>query len=298
MHPVRAILILFLLGIIQTAQAQYGRQLTPIYVDGTSYQNKGWFVSPGITYMLPEDRNEKRTEYMQRQDQLDTLYDGNFKRKGRVGLYLEVGRHHFLTASPIINHLDYGIHFKMLRGRENFEGTTFLPPTPTPVVDQSLFSESFAGGFFNASNIWQVTDHHWIQNSIGLNAEYRVISKRQMEVPFGASHTFPNAFIAQAHYKLGFGWRPEPGIYILTMLETPIITAYPWENGKSTLPYFTGRYRPLILTLRIAWLSKAKERSCENQPGKNAPNLDKKRRKKTSNSLFGDDAKRMKGIKE
>lgn len=292
------LLFVLLVCISNGLLAQRGKQLTPLYVEGASFQNKGWFISPGITYMLPEDRREFRTDYVTNNDNTDTIYSGDFTRAGKIGLYLEAGRHHFVRNRVLLHHLDYGIHFKMLRGREDFEGITNLNNTFVPVSNRSTYSESFAGAFFNASNIIQISDNHWIQNSLGVNVDYRVISRRASDIDFGATNGFPNTLLGQLHYKLGFGWKPDPGIFIMPMIETPILTAYPWEDGKSTLQYFVGRNRPLILTVRIQWLSKQQSRSCENQPGKNSPDLDKKRRKKSSNSLFGDDAKKMKGIKK
>jgi hypothetical protein len=291
--------LVILVGLGYQAFAQRGKQLTPLYVDGTAFQNKGWFVAPGFTYMLPEMRNEQRTEYFTSSDNRDTLYTGDFKRAGRIGLYLEAGRHHFIRNRYVLDHIDYGIHFKMLRGKESFAGESHYGQAAlVPVNNQSTYSESFAGAFVNFSNILQLNNTHWIQNSLGLNLDYRVISKRNTEIDFGATSLFPETFLTQIHYRLGFGWKPEPGIFIMPMIETPLLTAYPWDDGKSTLQYFVGRNRPLIFTLRIQWLSKQESRSCENQPGKNNPDLDKKRRKKSTNSLFGDDAKKMKGIKK
>jgi len=274
--------------------AQRGRQLTPIYIPGTAYKNTGWFISPGITYMLPEDRKQGLTTYNGAADNMDTLYSGNFVRKGKIGFYLEAGRHKFISDRSIIDHIDYGIHFKMLRGVENFTGVTNNGVGMTPVESNSTFSESFAGAFINASNILQLSSNTWIQNSLGVNADFRVISNRNAGVAYGADWNFPNPLLAQLHYKIGFGWKPEAGIYIIPMLETPILTAYPWDNGKSTLQYFVGRDRPLILTIRIQWLSKEKDRTCEGQPGKGPKSVDKdKPGKHEKSNLWGPDGKKM-----
>lgn len=277
------------------AYGQYGKQFTPLHVEGLAFKNSGWFVSPGITYMLPEDRNENRTMYRMDSDNRDTIYSGDFHRKGKIGVYVDAGRHHFLRNN-IIGHLDYGVHFKMLRGREDFEGIVNTDGVYVPISNRADYSESFVGVFFNASNILQLSDNYWIQNSIGVNGDYRLLSNRKTQVDYGAEYAFPNQILGQLHYKLGFGWKPEPGIFIIPMIETPILTAYPWEEGKSTLHYFVGRNRPLIFTLRIQWLIKQEAKSCENQPGKNTPDLSKKKRKKSTNSLFGKDAKKMSGV--
>lgn len=291
----KKIVHLFLFLIPFVALAQRGSQMRPIYVEGTSYKNTGWFIGPGFTYMLPENRNQNLTMYTGSGDALDTLYSGDFNRRGKIGLYLELGRHHFVTSRSIIDHYDYGVHFKMLRGRESFSGISAAGAGYALVENSARYSESFAGAFFNASHIFQLTNNKWIQASLGANVEYRVLSNRSFG---GASYAntwqFPEPLLAQVHFKLGYGWRPEPGIYILPMVETPVITGYPWDGFKSTLPYYSGRIRPLIFTLRIQWLSKRPARECEGQPGKMSTDVDKENPgKRGSNSLWGNEGKKM-----
>ncbi len=221
-----------------TMSAQRGRQLVPIYVEGTAYKNTGWFISPGITYMLPESRNESLTMYRDGIDGLDTAYSGDFSRAGKIGIYLEGGRHKFISDRILINHIDYGIHFKMLRGRESFSGIVNTGSAFAPVESNSKFSDSYAGAFFNASNILQISNRYWIQNSIGANVDYRIITRHVAGPGYGADWNFPSTLLGQLHYKLGFGWKPEPGIYIIPSIETPILNVYPWDAGKSTLQYF------------------------------------------------------------
>ncbi len=290
--------VLFLFTIFSLlASAQRGRQLNPLYIEGTAYKSSGWFIGPGITYMLPLDRHESLTMFKDAGDGQDTLYSGDFSRAGKIGLYLEAGRHKFLHSDGLINHIDYGIHFKMLRGRENFSGLSNTGVGMVPVESNSKFSDSFVGAFFNASNITQLADRFWIQNSMGANVDFRVITRHVGGQPYGAEWMYPSTLLGQLHYKLGFGWKPEPGIFIIPSIETPILNVYPWDDGRSTLQYFVGRDRPLILTLRIQWLSKEDQRTCEGQPGKN-PKVDKDKPGKHENSsLWGPEGKKMKRSK-
>ena len=46
------------------------------------------------------------------------------------------------------------------------------------------------------------------------------------------------------------------------MIETPIVNFLQWEKGKSTYGIFTSRYRPLILTVRFAWLKPYGKGAC------------------------------------
>lgn len=287
-------LLFIFLALSLLASAQHGKQLNPIYIEGTAYQSSGWFIGPGITYMLPLDRHESLTMFKDSGDGSDTLYSGDFSRAGKIGLYLEAGRHRFLNDYGLINHIDYGIHFKMLRGRENFSGISNAGPGMIPVESNSKFSNSFVGAFFNASNITQISNRFWIQNSLGANADFRIITRHIAGQPFGADWNFASPLLGQMHYKLGFGWKPEPGFFIITSIETPILNVYPWDAGLSTLQYFVGRDRPLILSVRFQWLTKADQRKCEGQPGRD-PKVDKDKPGKHENDgLFGPDGKKMK----
>jgi hypothetical protein len=275
--------------------SQSSRQLTPIYVNGTAYKNKGWFFSPGITTMFASGRNEGALELADPVDLRDTLYSGQFQRRGKIGLYLEGGRHKFIDNFYLINHIDYGAHFKMLRGKESFNGDIKSSGTVLiPATYDAKFSESFVGAFVNVSNIMQVSNDKWIQNSIGANGDFRVISRRNVEgVPLTPFYNYPSNLLFQLHYKIGFGWKPEPGIYIMPMIETPILSVFPFDDGKSSLQYFVGRYRPIIFTIRIQFLDKTESRKCEGQPGGKPKKVDKEKPGKSkSKSIFGPDYKK------
>ncbi|MBL7943547.1 MAG: hypothetical protein JNM00_12305, partial [Flavobacteriales bacterium] len=302
-HIVPVLLVTFTLGIAMAGQQQ--REYSPLYVSHNKYLPRGWTFAPGLTYMFPAQgsRDELRTVFSE--SEIDTLYNGTFKAAGRPGFCLEAGRHHFLDRFYFLHHIDYGARFTMLRGSESFSGMMKADSVMIPVDNKGTFSESFASVFFNASNTWQLSDNTWIHNSLGFHADYRVISNRSYEGPVtGMLQQFPENFLLQLHYKIGFGWRPEPGIYLMPMLETPILSLVPLDDGKSTLPYFSSRYRPVIFTLRIMFLDKMKNMGpeCGNQPrdGGMPTGVDKESAgKHKGSSLFGPDVKskraKMKG---
>jgi hypothetical protein len=275
--------------------AQRGvRQRSPIYTPGTAFRPSGWLIGGGITYMLPEQRKQSLTAYFNDNEGGDTLFDGDYSRAGKIGAYLEFGRHHFISDRLLIHHWDYGVHGKLLRGREQFNGTS--ANAAAPIESRSKYGNLFAGAFCNVSNVITLADRHYLMNGIGVNADFSVIRRLSEGPSYGATYLYPGFFTAQLHYKLSYVWRPESGIYVVPSIETPLITAFPWDNTKATLNYFTDRSRPFIICLRIQWLSKHPDRACEGQPGQ-APSLDKGGRH-TKNDLFGDDAKSMKKSKK
>lgn len=278
-----------------TLLAQKGvRQRSPMYTPGTAFRNTGWLIGGGITYMLPEQRKQSLTAYFNDNEGGDTLFNGDYTRSGRIGAYLELGRHHFLNDRRLLHHVDYGVHGKLLRGREQFVGTA--AGSAALIDSKSTYGDLFVGAFGNVSNMITLADRHYLMNGLGINADFDVLRRRNEGPSYGATYSYPNFFTAQLHYKLSYVWRPEAGIYVVPSIETPLITAFPWDNTKATLQYFTDRSRPFIISLRIQWLSKHPDRACEGQPGK-GPDLDKGGRH-GKNDLFGDDARSMKKSKK
>jgi hypothetical protein len=265
------------------------REQRALYVPGGQFKNSGWFVAPGLAFTLPYPRNEQLIGYDAADD---TLFNGDFTRDGQNGLCVQVGRHHFWKNGGPIDHVDYGLGYKMLRGTEEFAGVVRADSSFAAYTSYASFSDSYLSAFGNVSNVLMLSNRWWIQNSLGLNVDFRMFGDRGGSGVPGANWQYPPTFPVQAHYRLGFGWKPEPGIFILPMIEVPLLNVNRWEGMKATLPYFNGRYRPVLITLRIQWLSKQPDRQCENQPGRNV-DLSKGGKHET-NDLFGPDARKMK----
>jgi hypothetical protein len=265
------------------------RESRALYVPGGQFKNSGWFIAPGMAFTVPFPRNEQLTGYNAADD---TLFSGDFSRDGQNGLCIQVGRHHFWKRRGPIDHVDYGLGYKMLRGTEEFAGVVRADTSFVPYTAYASFSDSYLSAFGNLSNVIMLNNRWWLQNSLGLNVDFRLFGNRGGSGVPGAIWEYPSTFPVQAHYRLGFGWKPEPGIFILPMIEIPLLNVNRWEGMKATLPYFNGRFRPVLITLRIQWLSKQPDRQCENQPGRGADLS--KGGKHDENDLFGPDAKKMK----
>jgi hypothetical protein len=269
------------------------REARALFVPGGQFKNSGWFIAPGIAFTLPFPRNEQLTGY----DEVnDTLFSGDFVRDGRNGLCIQLGRHHFWQRRGPIDHVDYGLGYKMLRGTQDFTGIVRADNSFSAYTSSASFSDAYLSAFGNLSNVIMLSNRWWIQNSFGLNVDFRLFGNRGGAGVPGLEWQYPPTLPIQAHYRIGFGWKPEPGIFILPMIEIPLLNVNRWEGMKATLPYFYGRYRPVLITLRIQWLTKQPDRQCENQPGRNV-DLSKGGRHE-ENDLFGPDARKMKRKKK
>ncbi|MFM7729947.1 MAG: hypothetical protein ACKO6L_02815 [Flavobacteriales bacterium] len=266
-----------------SAEAQWRK---PVYLSNEGYEPGGWSLGLGFTRTMPQLRTEELTGYTGPVDQLDTLYSGVFNRASRFGLYAEAAKQRFLPRGLFFNHLDGGLHFKMLRGDENFQGL--------PTSSASRFSDSHIGGFFNLNAFTSIGGRLYVMNSLGVNADFRIIQMPLKGAYFGAEWQFPTRLFTQFHYKLGLCIKPEPGIYIIPSVEIPILNAFPWEGLKGTLPYYTGRFRPWIFTVRVMWCKKTPGQSCGNQP--QPPDLNRSTHRK--GDLWGTDLKKEKKKKK
>lgn len=258
----KLIILCLLITLVNALQAQRGKQKAPLYGEN-AYQHRGWMFAPGITLSPSLTGNRFEILRGEGEQRNDTIYAGRFNPGSSIGLYAEVGRHKFVENFYILKHFDYGVHFKMIRGKERFVGQVSNGSQLIETTNNARFSESFAGAFINASNVAQLSSNTWLHNSLGLNLDYRVISNRTAEGFYGEiPQSFPDPLLVQLHYKLGFGWKADAGLFFMPTIETPILNLYPTLDGKSTLNYFSSEHRVFIISLRVMFLDKTEGRKC------------------------------------
>ena len=150
----KVLMIMLIFSTYLSFSAQYyGKKNRPLMDLNGNYSMNGWFLSPGLTYMWPN-----KVKWLGGEKKEDTV------ARGRVGLYLELGRYHIFpggwsffsitwtTLSPI----------KRLSGSETLDGT------------KSKFKKNYISANFNLNNIYQLGDRHFLQNSIGVNLDYQL----------------------------------------------------------------------------------------------------------------------------
>ena len=241
-----------------------------------NYERKGWVISPSLTYMMGPFKEAQQRMFMGS----DTVYDMLYNARGKMGVGLELGRFYSVDNSRIISYIDFSIGLKMLRGVESFDAILDDPDRLTPYVrrGEGTFSQSYATANFNVTNANMISRKFSIHNTLGLNVDYRFADVYQYNMNiFPMDLKTPGNLIAQAHYKIGFGFDLGNNLMLVPSVETPIITLYEFDDLKSTLEIFNSRYRPLIFRLTILIL--------DNKPNRKCPKTNKPR--KSSESLFG-----------
>jgi len=225
------------------------------------YKPSGWVLAPGATYMLTPFIGRKETW-----DETATQrYDGKFTPLGKPGIYAEVGRYRMLPYGRFFKYLDYGISYKSLRGIEKAEGQRVTVPAETVLLDEKTngkFGYHYAEAFINFNHIWRIGKYNFVQHSIGVNAGYAFIRNMSGNTLSPATLETPGNYLAQIHYKLGYGIKMRGNWLLIPSIETPVLNLLPFEAPRSSLGFFASRYRPLIFSLRFFFMRPADGMEC------------------------------------
>lgn len=242
-----ACLLLLVLPIIGNAQGLYEKKIpNPFPQDGHKAM-WGWHIAPGLTYTATKSGTQETT--------LGESWTVDKKDKSRIGLYFEGGLFHIFPKGAWLTYMDYSLAWKWLRGAEEFTEVN------DAFTGEGVFSNHFLLGNFNLNKVTPIKEDVFIQNSLGINFDWRFINKYEQTEPIFQSAD-PGNLIGQVHYKFGVGFKINENLMIIPSIETPILNAYKWDDFKSTLPYFNSRYRPLILSIRFLILHDNNGLSC------------------------------------
>lgn len=204
------------------------------------YKMTGWYWGPGINYSFPLPSKHSKSFT----DSLDNPYTVDFDPSGKIGFYLEGGRYRILQYSYLFKYLDYGLAYKWLRGQEEYSLSS--------LSGQGKFSDHYLLAHFNLNNVLNLSDNSFLQNTIGINADYPIIKSRTSG--FGAGESYPSGPVVQIHYKLGYGFKVNDKLMIIPAIETPVLNLFPFEFPESSLGYHNSRFRPIIFSVRFLYL--------------------------------------------
>ena len=212
----------------------YQRKNTPLVDFNGTYQLQNFYLSPGLTYMLPHTIPNVLTNS-----------NNEINANGRLAYTIDVGAYRiFEKGGNIFNYLDYGIGYKKLSGSEQINES------------KSIFKQRFLTGSFNLNNIWQLSDRKFIQTSIGSNLDFKLYEEGS------PSPNNTDKLILAFHLKIGYGLKVKKPLFIIPTMESPFLSLKKWEQGKSTYGIFNSRYRPLIFKVRFILLKKLGKGKC------------------------------------
>lgn len=275
----RSFLIIAFLLSSTFARAQYMVEgdKDPLWPLQLQYKDNGWFFAPGITRTFTKGAHQER---IGPEDEPTLEFEAT--PRGKWGVFLEVGRYHLLEDWVYFEHWDYSLAFKQLKGRERFEGERLDPTNgPDSVAGTGTFNAYYASANANLNHWTQFTDHGFLRASIGVNLDYRVIDNSKFQGTDGDREaSMPPRLIGQGHFKLGWGWKISKKWFMVPTLETPVLNAYPWEGGVSSLEVFSSRYQPVVLSLRFLIRNELPPEECPPVPGGTDSEINKEKMEK------------------
>lgn len=214
----------------------YQKKKLPLVDLNGSYKMNHFFISPGLTFMLP---NESKL--------LGGVDNDDINARGRLAYKFEIGEYYiFPGGGNIFNYMDYSLSYKKLSGIEIDINNT-----------KSIFKKRYLGLNYNLNNIIQLSNTTFLQNSIGLNLDFQLFERKPTPTPNN-----PKRLLLSLHYKFGYGFKIQNRLFIIPSIETPILNLRTWENWKSTYGIFNSRYRPLLFSVRILWLKRPNPGDC------------------------------------
>ena len=207
-----------------------------VELDGT-YKMSHFYISPGLTFMLPNEM-----------ERIGGIKNDSIDPRGRLAYLLEFGGYKiFNGGGNIFNYMDYGISYKKLSGSE----------VVNPSENKTIFKKRYLSFNYNINNIYQINDTRFLQTSLGANLDFMLFEKQPEP---GPSNTDP--LLMSFHLKIGYGLKFQNRLFIIPTLESPILNLKQWESGKSTYGILNSRYRPLLLKVRILWLKRPNRGDC------------------------------------
>ena len=228
------LILIFTVAVGKTQMKMYQRKNIPLVDFNGTYQLQNFYLSPGLTYMMPYEIPN-----------IISNSNSEVNAKGRLAYIIEAGAYRiFEKGGNIFNYLDYGFSYKKLSGSETIDES------------KSIFKQRFLGGSFNLNNIWQISDKKFIQTSLGSNIDFKL---------FEEGNPLPNntdRLTIAFHLKIGYGFKVKKTLFVIPTIESPFLTLKKWEQGKSTYGIFNSRYRPLIFKVRFIWLKKLGKGKC------------------------------------
>jgi hypothetical protein len=253
-------------GARRSSSAVIKRNKTDVFPLDRIYKLGGPLIAPGITYTFPR-KAATETHTIN-----DTTHRFTSDPNGKMGLYLELGWFHAFINPRLFHFMDFGVSYKQLKGEESIvitreDATGSLLST---VAEKRNFSDQFVTGHFNLTHHRHFSRYGFINNSIGVNVDYAFSTSRSGVAVYPAAEPeFQETLSGQLHYKLGIGWKATPQLLVIPSVETPLLTVYPFDGLKSTLPYYYNRYRPVIFSIRFLFIRQDPE-NC-NVPSYDGP---------------------------
>lgn len=238
--------------------------------DFNDYKPWGIQVQLGATYTFTRTKNELIQGLDTNNSRFQYLHDPS----GRLGIYAELGLAKFnmrkakTRLGRAVDYFDFGIGYKLIGGKERTEidqldavGNVF-----SSTEGNGEFYNGYLYGRFGVHKLIYLnkTKNYFFDNSLGINADYRLSGGNQnyegAVIP--QTQKFAGDFVAQLHYGLGFGIRIKRGKYLIPGVQIPLLGIQDWNGGRPQLDWYSSRFYPAQIQIKYIQLFIKKSNGC------------------------------------
>ena len=267
------LMLTFVFLAINESQAQrkkrsdfYGKSNIDMF--RTKYKRHAVIFSVGATNMF--SRNDRRAVVLPDNPNREYFFTSG----GKWGAMGEIGMLHFTKRTSWrfikIDHYDWAIGVKTFGGWEETRLVIRDDPNSgaTGISGRGEFSLGYVTGRLAFHNLIKLSPRIQLDQALGANFDYRLFGNTPGDVSgyvpivLPSTQTYQRDFLAQLHYEIGFRIRVINMLHITPSFQIPVISAFQWSGGRSSIQWFSTRFQPWLLKFKFMIPLKEKEGKC------------------------------------
>ncbi len=242
-------------------------------VDFNNYKYSGIQVTGGLIYT--KTRSDANNSMYSIVDGADRPIDYTFDPSGQVGFFIEAGMAHFpkkqsklskMVRTILVSYYDWGLGLKLINGAENVTANYYNlgGQVISTLNETSTFSNAYLYGRFSAHRNFYLGKKYFIDNGIGINADFRFLSSSTNDVNTTTFEPLGNhsPLVLQLNYSLGFGIKLSRRSFLIPSVALPIVGLHDWRSGCAALKWYHSNYVPIQAQVKWIYLFKKVQKGC------------------------------------
>lgn len=267
------LLLVFVFLTVHETQAQgkkrsnfYGKSNIDLF--RTKFSRHALIFSLGATNMF--SFNDRRAVVLDENPNREYFFTSG----GQWGGLGEIGMLHFTKRNSwrviSIDHYDWGVGVKTFRGWEETRLVIRddLNSGATGESGRGEFSLGYITGRVAFHNLIKLSPRIQLDQALGANFDYRLFGNSRgdnsayVPIVLPSTQNFQRDFLAQIHYEIGFRIRAIQMLHISPSFQIPLISAIQWSGGRSSIQWFSTRYQPWLVKVKLMIPFKEKAGKC------------------------------------
>ena len=234
-----------LLGVVFATQAQFNKDIFPLK---QQFKNGGFYIFPHANYSIG-NKEDGELSFS------DTTYSFEVTGQGKFGYGLELGWFHSFEKPSLIHYVEGGVSYRLFKGDAEHDGVLSTPTGTTNFKSDNTFDAQLLVASFRLVNVQQLKKYSFFSTALGFNYNYKIGEKytRSSAYPLTDEKFIPES-MAQVHLQFGIGFLESEKFLFVPTIETPILTAYPTDDLNPAFSFFSAKYHPIMIGLKILFL--------------------------------------------